>query len=211
MNVKVNNLTSGFQKKLVIKNFSEEFHSGEIIGLVGKNGSGKTTLIKHLCGVLIPESGDIIINNLNINFSKKKIMMQLGVLFDGVRHLYWRLTPWQNFIYYSGLKSRFGKSVHFFAQDLFEKFGLFDQMHIRVDELSFGTKRKVAICCALANEPSFLLLDEPTNGLDLKSQELLINYLKFLSSQGKIVLIASHDKGWLDGVCSRFISMDGDL
>lgn len=207
MNITIENLRKTLGNKLLFDQFNETFFPGEIIGFVGKNGSGKTTLIKLLCGILDPESGSVFFNQWNIRKERNLIMKNVGVLFDGTRHLHWRLTSWQNFLYFAGLKGCFGNINENYGLSLFSFFDIEEYLNEKVEKLSLGTKRKVSLCCALSNNPSVLFLDEPTNGLDVNSKERLGTFLQTYSSQKKLALVASHDKEWLSNICSRMISL----
>jgi ABC-type multidrug transport system ATPase subunit len=205
MKLVINNLHKAFHQKQLFQNYNQVFNPSEIIGLIGENGCGKTTLIKIICGILTADKGSILYGQLSIERQRAAIMKDIGVLFDGTRHLHWRLTCWDNYLYFAGLKGCFGKALKSYGITLFTYFGIENHINARVESLSLGTKRKVSLCCALANNPSILLLDEPTNGLDEKSKQTLSQFLIERSKQGNLILTASHDRSWLSQTCSRII------
>jgi ABC-2 type transport system ATP-binding protein len=211
MKILINQLNKNFGKKRVFCSYSQEFGPTGVVGLTGKNGSGKTTLLKILCGILTPDAGSVYYNDQNIQKNKNKIMEEVGALFDGTRHLYWRLTAQQNFLYFGGLKGCYGNATKSYGNSLFSFFEIEEYSDVRVEALSLGAKRKVSLCCALANNPSVLFLDEPTNGLDENSKELLSCFLESFSLNGKLAIVASHDKNWLKRTCNRIIKLDNSI
>ncbi len=208
MTLIVKNVSKSFDRKKILVDSNHRFSTGEIIGFVGRNGSGKTTFLKILCGILAPDKGHIYYDNTDIQLERNNLMGNIGTLFDSTRHLYWRLTALQNFIYFAGLKGVFSNSLIKEGIRLFDYFGIKNYINNRVEELSLGTKRKVAICCSLAHDPKFLFLDEPTNGLDVNSKISFSEYLKVLSSNQKLIIAASHDDEWINQTCTRIITLE---
>ncbi len=205
--VKITNVSKTFNSKLIFQNINVSFHQAQIIGILGANGSGKTTFIKILCGLIHPDSGSISINNLDVTCNRSKIMRHIGVLLDGSRCLFWRLSAWHNFVYFCGLKGIFGKTIHKIGVEAFNFFDLWEFRHQKVETFSCGMKQKLSIICALAHNPNVIFLDEPTTGFDHKSRCSFEILIKKLSSENKTIIIASHDKEIIGNVCNRFITI----
>lgn len=209
MTITAHNISKFFGKTKVLYQFENHFESGEIVGVIGKNGSGKTTLLKILSGIIPPDHGCVNYGSQNILDHRMALMGKIGTLFDSTRHLYWRLTAMQNFVYFAGLKGFFdGKGVQEAAFTLFEAFGIKNYKDERVERLSLGTKRKIAICCALAHNPEYLILDEPTNGLDAQSKIQFSQFLHNESQKGKMIFVASHESQWIRETCTRIVSVE---
>lgn len=198
-------VSKNYLSKCVFKNINVSFFPGEIIGLTGKNGSGKTTLVKMLCGLIAPDAGAILIDSLNISQDKRKIMKTMGVLLDGSRSLYWRLSAWENYRYFAGLKGIFGTTVQTLGQELMQLFDLWDVKHQPVESFSLGMKQKLSLCCALCHNPTTIILDEPTIAIDAASKICMKRLLEKLSQDGKTVIITSHENEMLQEICTRHV------
>jgi len=175
--INVKNISKSFSNKNILENVNVSFYEKEIIGIIGLNGAGKTTFLKMLCGIIYPDNGSILINGLNIQLQRTDVMKNLGALLNGSRNLYWRLSAWKNFVYFSGLKGVFGNILLERGKNIFKIFNLWEVKDQKVETLSNGMKQKLSIACILAHNPNVILLDEPMLGLDASSQESLENFL----------------------------------
>lgn len=198
--VKIKNLSKRYSDHFVFQKINLSFHPGKIIGLLGDNGVGKTTFIKLICGLIDPDEGEVFVNGIDIKKQRSKSMQNIGVLLEGSRSIYWKLTAWQNLLYFSGLKGTFGKLAHNRAQNLLQIFDLWDVRNIKVEFLSFGMKQRLALACSLSHDPSIILLDEPTSGLDKQSSAIFECFIKQLAHENKLVIIASHDHEMLERI-----------
>ncbi|MEQ6359283.1 ABC transporter ATP-binding protein [Thermoanaerobacter thermohydrosulfuricus] len=197
----VKNLYKKYNKSKVIalNNISMDINKGEIVGLLGPNGAGKTTLLKIICGLTIPDSGEVIISNIKIeDKTRLKIMEKIGVVLEGNRNLYWAFSVLDNYYYFGSIKGKtmgeIKKNIEKYADVLKTK----ELLTRKVNTLSMGQKERVTITASLLHEPELLILDEPSNGLDIESRILLTSAIKTLREEMKItVLIASHDTDFL--------------
>lgn len=206
--IKIKNISKTFSARLVLNNINTYFFSGQITGISGENGSGKTTFIKLISGLILPDVGNVYIHGLDVAIDRLEVMSHLGVLLDGTRNLYWRLSAWQNFVYFSGLKGIFGDVLRKEGKQLLKYFGLWDVRNQKVESFSLGMKQKLSICCTLSHNPDVILLDEPTIGLDHESQQLLLELIKIKASESKTILMLSHDLEMLNTVCHRKITIN---
>lgn len=191
--IKISNLSKRYSDRFVFQCINFSFYTGSTIGLLGDNGVGKTTLIKLICGLIYPDAGQVFVNGIDIQKHRSKSMQSMGVFLEGSRSTYWKLTAWQNLLYFSGLKGTFGKAAHGRAENLLKKFDLWDERNIKVESLSFGMKQRLALACSVSHDPSIILLDEPTSGLDRQSNVIFEGFIHQLASENKLVIIASHD------------------
>lgn len=206
--IALKNICKNFRGKMLFNNFSWYVPFGEIVGLTGINGSGKTTLIKIICGLIRPDSGEVIIDGFDINTQRTAVMHQIGVLFDDTRNLYWKLSARDNIIYFCSTKHIFGKLANDRAAELLVRFNLLDFRDEKVEALSFGTKRRLALACAIVHNPKIILLDEPTNGLDKKSKNIFDEWLQDLTENKKnLTIITSHDQTTIDTYCTIAVSI----
>lgn len=210
--IRINNLTKKYSSRCIVQQINISFYSGEIIGFIGENGVGKTTFIKLLCGLIQPDDGQIFINDINIKKNKAKCMQSMGVLLEGSRSIYWRLSAWQNFIYFSGLKGIFGKEACKIAEQLFTLLDLWEVKDKKVETFSYGMKQRLAFACSISHYPSVILLDEPTTGLDVCSNLILESFVKRLSHDNKTIIIASHDHAMVKRLAHKTIRIkDGSF
>lgn len=166
------------QPQPAIENISLQLQPGEILGLLGPNGAGKTTFIRCVSQLLLPDVGDIQIHG------------RLGVLLEGARSSYWKLTPRQNLSYFGALQGLSGKQLQQRVTELTNWLKLPDR---EVQQLSTGMKQKLGIAIALLHEPDILLLDEPTLGLDVAiAREVEQEIQQLAKEQGKGILITTH-------------------
>ncbi len=210
--VKINNLSKRYSDRYIFQRINLTFYSGKVIGLLGNNGVGKTTFIKLICGLIYPDEGEVFVNGIDIKKQRSKSMQSMGVFLEGSRSTYWRLTAWQNLLYFSGLKGTFGKSAHNRAENLLQIFDLWDIRNTKVEFLSFGMKQRLALACSLSHDPSIILLDEPTSGLDKQSSIIFESFIKQLANENKVVIIASHDHEMIQRIShSTLIIKNGSL
>lgn len=191
--VKVINLSKKFGNIPIFHSTTLSFKSGDIVSLTGINGSGKTTFIKVLCGLISPDTGTIFINGSPGDKNRKKWMLDMGVLLDGARSLYWRLTALQNLIYFSGLKGVFGRDSMVNAEKSLKFFKLWDVRDSKVETFSYGMKQRLALACSIPHDPSIIIMDEPTSGLDYVSIKILEDFIHLLSKENKTIILATHD------------------
>lgn len=173
---------------------------GTILGLIGENGAGKTTLIKCLLGILHPDGGEITLLGTDPESAKEEIGL---VLDEGLFHD--QLKPRQVERVMAGLYQSWDRDLFFSYLD---KFGL--PADKKVKEFSRGMKMKLAIASALAHRPKLLLLDEATGGLDpVVREEILDEFLAFVSDEDHGILISSHITGDLEKICDHVAYLHG--
>lgn len=181
------------KEKVAVESISLNIPSGTVFAVLGPNGAGKTTLLKMICGLVRPTSGDVWINDFHVLKKQKQAMKQIGVVLEGTRNIYWRLSAWQNLMYFGRLKGTSGKRLKQRAESLLRTFDLWDRRRDEPQEFSRGMQQKLAIACALIADPPILLLDEPTLGLDVQAARTVREQLTQLTAeQGKTVVITSH-------------------
>ncbi len=149
-----------------VENLNLTVPAGQVFGFLGANGAGKTTTIKMICGVIIPNSGRVCVNGYDVTRNRGMAMRQVGAVLEGTRNVYWRLTAWENLIYFGQLKGCWGKPLKARAEQLLRELDLWDRRNDTVRTFSRGMQQKVAIASALIADPPIILLDEPTLGLD---------------------------------------------
>jgi ABC-2 type transport system ATP-binding protein len=192
---------------------SFEIRPGEILGLLGRNGAGKTTMLKMISGLVKPSSGKVVVDGLDVEKKRLKVLRKIGVVLEGTRTVIWPLTPLENLSYFGNLRDVRGKVLKERSKELLDFIGLRDKTNVEVRRLSRGQKQRLAICIALITDPPVLLLDEPTTGLDVQSSRAIKDKIVEMTHQrGKCVLVTTHDMGTAQELCDRIaIVHDGKL
>ncbi len=181
---------------------------GQVLGFLGANGAGKTTTIKMMCSLITPDHGHVQLNGWDVNRRRGPAMRQIGAVLEGTRNIYWRLSAWQNLIYYARLKGVSGKAVNQRARRLLSELELWERRSQPVGEFSRGMQQKVAIACALVADQPIVLLDEPTLGLDVQASRTVKQWIRHLSSvEGKTVVLTTHQLDMAQELCDRVAIM----
>lgn len=182
--IKVSGLVKTFSKVNVVNNLSFEIEEGTIFGLLGPNGAGKTTLIRMMCGILKSDAGEVSINGLSVEKAKQ----HFGYVSQSFGQ-YEELTVWENIRFYAQI---YGVNNTKKLDFLLSRYNLSQYRNSLAGTLSGGYKRKLALACALAHDPSVLFLDEPTAGIDPVTRKLLWDDFYALSMEGKTLFITTH-------------------
>ncbi|TBH20609.1 ABC transporter ATP-binding protein [Thermus thermamylovorans] len=186
---------------------SLELRAGEVLGLLGPNGAGKTTLVKVILGLLLPEEGEVYLEEEGRR--RRPQGHEFGVLLEGSRNLYLNLPLLANALYFGGIRGLSPKEVRPRFLHWLERFGLKERLHAPLASLSRGMQQKAALALALALRPRFLLLDEPTLGLDPVSRGELEAILLSLKGEGIGILLTSHDLATVERVSDRVAFLQG--
>lgn len=199
VSIEARNVVYHFNKKLVgIHNLSFESHSGRLVGIMGVSGSGKSTFANIISGMARPSSGNVYINNIDIYESPEKIKGLIGfVTQDDI--LMEDLTVYDN-LYFCARMS-FGDlplaAIEARIEQLLRLLGLYDIRNVKVGnplnkKISGGQRKRLNIALELIREPAILILDEPTSGLSSHDSENIIELLKDLTINGKLVFVVIH-------------------
>ncbi|MBI1319208.1 MAG: ATP-binding cassette domain-containing protein [Candidatus Hydrogenedens sp.] len=191
------------------KGISFGIKEGEIFGLLGPNGAGKTTTVKMISTLVRPDAGTVTVAGMNVEKYRRKVLRQVGVVLEGTRTTMWPLSPLENMSYYGNLKNVKGSLLKERSHELLDFIGLKEKKNVQVRYLSRGQKQKLAICIALIADPKVILLDEPTTGLDVQSSRGIKDKLiEITRSQGKSVLVTTHDMHVAQELCDRIGIID---
>ncbi|MCL4504478.1 MAG: ABC transporter ATP-binding protein [Chloroflexi bacterium] len=191
-----------------VDNVSLEVLKGQVFAFLGPNGAGKTTTIKMMCGLIAPDSGSAFLNGYDAQRQHYQAMNQIGVVLEGTRNVYWRLTAWENLMYFGRLKGFTGKRLAQRAEQFLRELDLWDRRNDLVNEFSRGMQQKVSIACALIHDPPIVLLDEPTLGLDVQASRTVKGWVAKLSrEQGKTVVLTTHQLDMAEELCDRVAIM----
>ena len=184
--IKTTNLTKYYGKSRGIIDLNLTVTQGEFFGFIGPNGAGKSTTIRTLLGLISPTSGNAMIFGKNVAQKKESILQDIGYLPSEA-------------LFYPGMKV---KDLLKLSADLRKKNCtaesklLCERLQLdtsrKIDALSFGNRKKVAIVCVLQHRPKLLVLDEPTSGLDPLMQKEFFDILRERNKEGTTIFISSH-------------------
>lgn len=206
----VSDLRKTFREKKrvveAVRGVSFSVEEGEMVGLLGPNGAGKTTTIKCILGLVRPESGQITVEGVDARKEPRRAAVKLAAVLEGARNTYWRLTVWENIVYFAGIHGISETRGRDYFGYLLSVLRLEDKRDVEVRQLSSGYKQKTAVACALAKRTPLVFLDEPTLGLDVESSYELREALRRLQAEeNRSIVISSHDMRVIQDVCSRVI------
>ena len=182
--IETKKLTKKFKDKIAVNEIDLNIKQGELFALLGVNGAGKTTTIKMLSGLILPTSGEIIIENINMKKDVFKIKEILNVSPQETA-IAPNLTVKENLEFMAGVYQIKDKEKK--IDELIKKFKLDEVLNKKAKTLSGGWQRKVSIAISLINDPKILFLDEPTLGLDVIARKELWKVINSL--KGKITII----------------------
>ncbi len=220
--INVENLTYKYNagtsnEVLALNDVSFKVESGEFLGIIGKTGSGKSTLVKHLNGLLKPDSGKVIIDENDIWKNKKtlkKARFDIGLCFQYPEYQLFAQTVLEDIAFGPINMGKSDKEAMNLAKSS-AKIMKIDENILEKSpfELSGGQKRRVAIAGIIAMDPKVLVLDEPFASLDPESVEELSDLLKdYIKNKDKTIVVVSHDMTQMANLCDRIIVLnDGKL
>ena len=201
--IKIDRISKSYGKQLVLDSIDLQFGKGESIALTGPNGSGKTTLIKAILSLVFPDSGDILVNDINIrtNASYRK---QIGYM-PQISRLPEHMKVGQLFAMIGSMRR--DVAADRYDKELYHSFGIEKMKQKALGALSGGMRQKVSAALAFLFDPPILILDEPTAALDPVANEHLRQKITKAKDEGKLILITSHVLNDLEGLINRMIFM----
>lgn len=210
------------KKKEVLKDITFQAHSSECIGILGANGCGKSTLLSILAGIQTPDSGQLHVANCSESFLSKETSRKHKI--NTIGYIPQECPLMEELNALDNLRLWYCDSTLNLNNELENGFlgmlGIPEFLHVPVNQMSGGMKKRLSIGCAIAENPNILLLDEPGAALDLICKERIEIYLKNYKKQGNTIIIATHEEREIamcdtlyilkDGTLSPF-SFDGDI
>lgn len=188
------NLTKIFGRRVVVDSVNLEIKGGEIVGLLGPNGAGKTTTFNMIVGLLIPNGGDIIMDDLVITNLPMYRRARLGISFlCQEASVFKKLTVKENLVAIYEITGERKSKAEEHADELLTDFNLQQVKGQKAYTISGGERRRVEIARALITSPKFLLLDEPFTGIDPIARAELQEVILKLKKQGIGILISDHN------------------
>lgn len=196
--IEVRNIRKSFRDKVVLKNASLNIHDGEVLAIIGRSGSGKSVMLKHMIGLLKPDSGQVLVDGTDINAVSyrelQKIRQQFGVLFQGGA-LFDSMNSFDNvaFPLRTFTKKTEGE-IRTLVQECLDVVELPDVGTKLPSELSGGMQKRVALARAISMQPRYIMYDEPTSGLDPETSNTIDALINNLSDRLSVTsVVVTHD------------------
>lgn len=207
--IKVSNVSVTYKNgKKALYDASFEIPTGTITGLIGVNGSGKSTLFKAIMGFIPIAKGDISILGMNVKDALKKNTVAYVPQSEEVD---WTFPILVDDVVMMGRYGHMGsfriarKKDKDAVTEALEKVGMIDFRNHQIGELSGGQRKRIFLARALAQSAKIILLDEPFTGVDVKTEEAIIKLMEVMRSNGKLMLVSTHNLGTVPDFCDRAI------
>ena len=220
MGIQVKNIFYTYQKKatnatLALDDVSFTINDNDFVAIVGETGSGKSTLAQTFNALLVPDKGDVLVNDYVINYKNRKsrklkgLRQRVGLVFQFPEYQLFEETVEKDVAF--GVKN-FGiknEEALVRAHEALKQVGLDESYYKRAPfDLSGGEKRKVALAGILAINPDILVFDEPTVGFDPQSGKELMNLICEFHKQGKTIIVITHDMDLVNTYAKRVLLLE---
>ena len=203
--VEIKNYCKSIKSRPILNNVSYNFEYGKIYGIYGHNGSGKTMLLRAIAGLLVPDSGSVVIDG-KVLHKDMSFPPSIGIVIENMN-----LLPQYNAFDNLKILGKIKKTAT--DEDIttvLERVGL--KSDLKVKKFSLGMKQRLNIAQAVFEKQKIILLDEPTNALDNDGVQLIYKLLKEEKERGALVVITTHHKEDLEEICDVVLKMtEGEL
>lgn len=203
--VEIKNYCKSIKSRPILNNVSYNFEYGKIYGIYGHNGSGKTMLLRAIAGLLVPDSGSVVIDG-KVLHKDMSFPPSIGIVIENMN-----LLPQYNAFDNLKILGKIKKTAT--DEDIktaLKRVGL--KSDLKVKKFSLGMKQRLNIAQAVFEKQKIILLDEPTNALDNDGVQLIYKLLKEEKERGALVVITTHHKEDLEEVCDVVLKMtEGEL
>lgn len=203
MGLKLENVKKSYGDKTVVDNISLEIDKPGVFGLLGTNGAGKTTTIRMILGIIKKDSGEITWNGKTVE--RKNV--NFGYLPEE-RGIYPKTKIYEQLLYFARLKGMDKKEADISIKKWTEKLKVSEYLNMTAEKLSKGNQQKIQFISAILHEPELIVLDEPFSGLDPVNAELLKNVILDLVSEGKYIIMSSHQMTSIEEFCTDLLILN---
>ena len=199
MQLVVKNLAKLYDQKRGLAPTSFEVAKGELIAIVGHNGAGKSTLLKMLGNWIVPDSGTVMIDGIDLH-NRKDVVGKVGFIPEVTN-----LFDFFSVEYNLKLFAKLARAPRSRVEDILDEFNLLPFRRSKVQALSKGLKQRVNIGRALLADPALLILDEPTSGLDFEMTREIYRLLNAMHVVGKTIILTSHRPEEIKSLATRIM------
>jgi cell division transport system ATP-binding protein len=213
--IQMNNVVKKYPNGVVAANgINIEIKQGEFVYVVGPSGAGKSTFIKLMYREEKANTGDVIINGINLRTLKDSrvpyLRRQLGVVFQDFKLLP-RLTVYENVAFAMEVIEEQPKVIRKRVMEVLDLVGLKHKARMLPNELSGGEQQRVAIARSIVNMPKVMIADEPTGNLDPETSWEIMNIFEEINARGTTIVMATHNREIVNTIRKRVIAIEGGL
>ena len=198
--VEIKNVSKKLSSRLVLNNISYQFEYGKVYGLCGPNGSGKTMLLRAIAGLIVPTSGEIIIDG-KVLHKDISFPPNVGIVIENMSLLP-QYNAFDNLKLLADLKKKASDED---INNALNRVGLNSEFKVR--KYSLGMRQRLNIAQAIFEKQTIILLDEPTNALDESGVQLVYKIIKEERNRGALVIIATHHEEDLHEMCDTVLTV----
>jgi len=205
--IKISNLNKNYDNKKILKDINLEIDSGSIFGLLGPNGAGKTTLISTLVGLTPLEQGDITVDNKNIK-EELAYIQSISSLIPQNLAFYPTLTTKENLEFFGGMLGFHGNILKSKIENVIDITKLNEVYNQEARRYSGGLKRRLNIAIGLLSDPKIIYFDEPTVGIDPQSRNFILESIKEMKQDNRLIIYTSHYMQEVEFLCDKIAIID---
>ena len=207
MKLTVENLSKKIKDKTILNNINLELERGNVYGFVGRNGCGKTMLFRAVSGLIIIDSGKVILHGKELHVDMQ-ILPDMGIILENAG-LYTEFTGKKNLEILSKIRNKISPED---IADAMKRVGLDPDDKRTVRKYSLGMKQRIALAQAIMEHPSIIILDEPTNALDEDGVKKIRQIIMEEKERGSMILLASHNREDIEQLADKvFYMVDGEI
>jgi sodium transport system ATP-binding protein len=194
-----------------VKSLHLDVPAGQIVGVLGMNGAGKSTTLRMLSTVIKPTSGQALLDGVDMHENPMDVRRSIGFL-SGSTGLYKRLTARETITWFAQLNGMTKSDISRRLKDLVELLNMSEFIDRKCEKLSTGQKQKVNIGRTIIHDPSLLILDEATTGLDVVAKRSIIDFIKHMKNDQRVILFSTHHMDEVDELCDSIAVLNqGEL
>ncbi len=203
----VDSLQKSYGELRAVDGISFGVSEGELFGFLGPNGAGKTTTLSMICGLLKPDGGRVIVNDIDVWQTPKAAKRVLGLVPQDIA-LYEELTARENLRFWGGLYNLSSSELKSNMEKWLDRVGLTDRANDAVSKYSGGMKRRLNLAVGMIHNPKIVLLDEPTVGIDPQARNTIMEIIREIAREGVTILFTTHHLEEAENLCQRIAIMD---
>ena len=203
----LDHLTKSYDGLTVVDNVCLTINGGDVFGLLGPNGAGKTTAMSMIAGLVTADSGQVLLDNQPFDTSDPQQRRLLGVVPQELA-IYPELTAGENLKFFGSLFGFGKRELKERVERALVQVGLADHAKRAARTFSGGMKRRLNFAAGLLHDPRIVILDEPTVGVDPQSRSYLLDVVRSLRDEQRVVIYCSHYMEEVEAVCRRVAIMD---
>jgi cell division transport system ATP-binding protein len=206
-----NNVTKDYNGTVALDDVTFTVAAGEFVSIVGHSGAGKTTLTKMVLAEDIPTEGTVFFESINVHKLKNKdltdLRRRIGIVFQDFRLLP-NKTAYENIAFAMEAVGKTDEEIKSDVPHVLELVDLDKKIHHFPRQMSGGEQQRLAIARAIINQPELIIADEPTGNLDPVNTHEIVQILKKINDLGTTVILTTHNRGVIDAVAKRVITME---